>query len=411
MRGISSRIVVGTLALVAVASVPPVAGASGNEAVVDGPARHQASGGWFGVRSALARHGVEVTLSAQADPSANLAGGVRRGAVVRVPLQAALDVDTGALLGWPGGHVHAGVQALRGRHGSDLLVGDAQGFDNVDAASFDQVSEVWIEQRLAGDRLRLKAGKADANADFARVEHGGGFLNSSAGYSPTIQGFPSYPDPAMSVSLKGSPSSWLVLGAGLYDGATREGCHGRTGNRGAGTFFGAPSASFLVAEARLRFAPGGLPGRFTVGAWRHTGSFRRFDGATQRGTAGWYAVAEQRLAQEPGDAAQGLGMFAQLGTADRRLSRIERHFSLGLAATGALPGRDRDVLGVMVSSAVLSAGRTVRGGRLETAIEMYYGVEVRPWLAVQPDVQLILNPGARGASDALVCTLRVGVSF
>ena len=52
---------------------------------------------------------------------------------------------------------------------------------------------MWLERRLLRDRLRLKVGKADANADFAGVFAGGEFLHSSAGYSPTIQGFPSYP--------------------------------------------------------------------------------------------------------------------------------------------------------------------------------------------------------------------------
>ncbi|HET8644607.1 MAG TPA: carbohydrate porin, partial [Vicinamibacteria bacterium] len=136
------------------------------------------------MREALARRGVTLGLTLQGDPSLNLAGGQRQGAAVRWPLQAALDVDTELLLGWRGGHVHAGLQALRGAHGTDLLVGDAQGFNNVDAEAFHQVSEFWLEQRLLGDRVRLKAGKADANADFAHVESAAGFLNSSAGYSP-----------------------------------------------------------------------------------------------------------------------------------------------------------------------------------------------------------------------------------
>jgi hypothetical protein len=96
--------------------------------------------------------------------------------VFRVPLQAALDLDTERLLGWHGGHVHAVLQALEERDATEELVGDRQGFDNVDAERFHQLSELWLEQRLFGGRLRLKIGKADANADFARVEASGGFL-------------------------------------------------------------------------------------------------------------------------------------------------------------------------------------------------------------------------------------------
>ena len=333
---------------------------------------------------------------------------------MRWPLQAALDLDGERLLGWKGGRLHAGVQSLDGRNATELLVGDAQGFNNVDAERFRQVSELWLEQRLLRDRLRFKVGKADANSDFARVEHAGGFLNSSAGYSPTIQGFPTYPDPAMSVSLFADPASWLSLGAGVYDGATHEGCHGRTGNRGLGlgTFFGPPSAFFLVGEAGLRFTLGGRPGRFGFGSWKHTGSFEAFDGTMRRGVAGWYAVLEQRVMREPGDPGQGFDVFVQLATSDAQLSEIQRHVSVGVSATGALPGRDRDLLGLMLSSVDISAScPKVVGARRESAIELYYGVKLRPWLDVKPDVQYILNPGTRGAANALVGTLRVTVSF
>jgi porin len=371
-----------------------------------------ASGSWFGVRDSLARRGVEVTLILQGDPSANLSGGVRQGTAMRMPLQAALDLDLERLVGWRGAQLHAGVHALEGRNASEHLVGDLQGFDNVDSQRFRQVSELWLEQGLLGDRLRLKLGKADANADFARVFASGEFLNSSAGYSPTIQGFPSYPDPAASVSLFASPTGWLSLGAGVYDGATHEECHGRTGNRGLGTLFGAPDAVFAVGELGIRYASGGRPGRLSLGSWRHTGTFEGEGGATRRGTSGFYAVLEQRILQEPGDESQGLDAFAQFGASDGRWSEVEQHASLGLAATGALPGRDRDVLGLMLTSVVASAlCPTASGSRRESVLELYYGVALRPWLTVKPDLQYIRNPGAGAAKDALVGTLRVTLAF
>jgi porin len=344
----------------------------------------------------------------QADPSTNMSGGTRRGATIRVPFQAAFDVDAERLFGWRGGRLHAGVQALEGRNATDELVGDLQGFNNVDSNRFRQLSELWLEQRLFGDRLRVKVGKADANADFARVEASGEFLNSSAGYSPTIQGFPSYPDPAMSVSALASPARWLALGAGLFDGATHEGCHGRTGNRGLSTFLGAPSASFVVGEIGVRHALRGRAGRVSLGAWKHTGSFERFEGGTQRGTSGLYAVVEQRVHQEPVDESQGLSVFVQLGSADARVAEIDQHLALGLSASGPLPGRDRDVVGLMLTSVTLSAHCATPGrSRRESVIELFYGLALRPWLVLKPDLQYILNPGAAGSRAALVATLRV----
>jgi porin len=365
-----------------------------------------------GLRERLAGRGIEVALVVQGDPSTNLSGGLRQGTAVRVPLQAALDIDTERLVGWRGGRIHAGLQALEGRHGTAKLVGDLQGFDNVDSEQFRQLSELWLEQRLWGERLRVKVGKADANADFARVEAGGEFLNSSAGYSPTIQGFPSYPDPAMSVGLFAEPTRWLSLGAAVYDGATHEGCHGRTGNRGLSTFLGAPDALFFAGEVGLRYSLRGRPGRFGAGVWRHTGTFEGFDGTRRRGTSGRYAVLEQRLFRGPGDLGAGVDLFAQLGTSDGRFAEIDRHFSLGLSATGAVPGRPRDTAGAMLTSVTLSPGYASReASRRESVLEVFYGVSLRRWLVVKPDVQYILNPGAAGAKAAFVGTLRVTLAF
>jgi hypothetical protein len=130
------------VARAALAFVAAVSSAEAEQAVLP-----SASGSGFGVRESLARHGVEVTLILQGGPSANLTGGLRQGTAMRVPLQAALDLDTERLVGWRGGRLHAGVQALEGRNASELLVGDPQGFNNVDSQRFRQVSEVWLEQR------------------------------------------------------------------------------------------------------------------------------------------------------------------------------------------------------------------------------------------------------------------------
>jgi carbohydrate-selective porin OprB len=49
--------------------------------------------------------------------------------------------------------------------------------------------------------------------------------------------------------------------------------------------------------------------------------------------------------------------------------------------------------------------------RRESVVELFYGLSLRPWLVVKPDIQYILNPGAGGARHAVVGTLRVTVAF
>ena len=55
-------------------------------------------------------------------------------------------------------------------------------------------------------------------------------------------------------------------------------------------------------------------------------------------------------------------------------------------------------------------GATVE--RHETAIELTYRVQFLPWLALQPDVQYIINPGTDPAlKNALVIGLRFELSW
>jgi carbohydrate-selective porin OprB len=120
----------------------------------------------------------------------------------------------------------------------------------------------------------------------------------------------------------------------LYDGATHEGCHGRTGKRGPSTLWGDPRALFLIGEAGLRRkVRGHLAGRVGAGAWRHTGTFDRFEDGRNDGAGGSYAVLDQFLWREgaSGSGEQGLAAFAQVGWANRQVSEIDRHVGLGAA--------------------------------------------------------------------------------
>jgi porin len=374
-----------------------------------------AAGDWYGVRAALLRRGLSIEIELQPDHSTNLSGGLRRGSVLRRPTSLALSLETEPLLGWRGGRFRVAFQMHGGSDGTEALVGDAQGFDNIDAAPFRQVSELWFEQQLFGGRLRLRLGKLDANGDFAFVEHGSEFLNSSAGVSPTILGFPSYPDPAAGANLFLFPGRSLYAGFGAYDGATHEGCHGRTGNRGPATLWGEPAAMFLAGEVGLRWKLlGRFAGRAGAGAWQHTGAFERFEGGRDEGAAGPYVVLDQALWRERVDPEdeQGLAAFARLGWASRHVSLIDQHVGFGLVWSGAIPGRDRDVLGAMASSArftdVLAETRL---RKREIALEVFYKLQVLAWFGVKSDLQYIANPGAHGARHALVGTVRAQLAF
>ena len=384
----------------------------------------QAGGDLFGLRPWLDTRGMTLEAFLLGDLSRNFRGGITTGReAFRHLFEVAFTVDTERLFGHAGGTLFADFQTQAGRQGSDLLVGDYQGFSNLDADGFTAFYELWYEQLFAGGRLRLKVGKIDANNEFAFVENGVLMLNSSAGFSPTILGLPTYPDPATGAVLFASPADWLYVGGGLFDGATQAGIP--TGTRGPATLFGEPDDLFLVAEAGLRrTVRGGRLRRLGIGVTHHTGTFERVDGSglSEDGATSCYLVLDQRLAnragggraQEADEPGPGLDGFVQVGTTSGRLSPADLHVGTGLVASGYVPGREADHIGLMATWVRFGDAARAEGSIVdayELALELFYQLRLTPWLSLQPDLQYIVHPGGTGQSDALVGTLRLELTL
>jgi porin len=376
------------------------------------------TGNWFGARDALAVAGIDIQASVIMDVSRNFQGGLRTdGSTFRhlFDLNVTLDLET--LIGLQGGTVFADFYNHNGPDSSAVDTGDFQAYSNIDADGRTELAELWYRQDLFDGRVGIKVGKVEANADFAYVEHGGEFIHSSPGFSPTILAFPSYPDPATAVIVFTHLCDWLYANVGLFDGALQEGY--LTGTRGPGTFLGKPADLFAIGEAGLLWElAGGKPGRLGVGGWGHTGTFDRFDGGTDHGTAGWYVVLDQVLTREQPEVEndeQGLAMFAQLAGSDDDVAEADWHVGCGCRYVGLLPTRDDDITGVMASYVHFSDPARAAGvfdEDYELAIEAFHRVQVTPWIALKPDLQYIVNPGGDAdVNDAVVGTLRIEVVF
>jgi len=138
----------------------------------------------------------------------------------RYSLDVLLGFDAQKPLRWKGSSALVRVMHHLGEQGADY-VGDAQGFSNIDSPSKTYLYELWVQQTFCNNRLRFKAGKIDANSEFATVKIAADFLNSSAGYSPTILSFPTYPEPRAGLNVFFQPGDYR-LGAGLLRTAQQE---------------------------------------------------------------------------------------------------------------------------------------------------------------------------------------------
>ena len=205
----------------------------------------------------------------------------------------------------------------------------------------------------------------------------------------------------------------MQLGFGLYDGSYANGV--RTGSLGPRTFFRNAGDLFMIAEIDQSWTVGAgeLPGRFGIGGWYSTNKVNRLDGSRATGTGGPYALFDQTLWRASrGDDHDGraISLFLMYGYADPAILSYDHNLGGGIAWTGPIPGRAEDVLGVGVQIVLFSNAFHPRH-EYEASYEAFYRVQLRPWLAIKPDLQYIANPGGRGTSDALAFTLRFEAHF
>lgn len=250
----------------------------------------------------------------------------------------------------PGG-LQARIELLAKWGHDGLPFPSEQGLSSLDAHDFGGPGEFWLEWSAA-HRVRVKAGRVDANAEFAASEAAAAFVNPSFGLSPALARLPSYPDPAPSLNLfLASGPGVPEVGAGLYR---------------------APGGLWTAVGQLTGAVPGVAALRWSAGV------------ASSLGVAGPGAAAGGAwlIVERPSET--GVAPFVVVaGGGEPGL----RHLATGLSAPLAW-GPD---LRVGVAASSVRDG----GGVREAVAEGFVTLRPVPWLQLQPDLQLRFREGNR----------------
>ena len=406
----------------------------------------------FGYRKDLEDVGVDLGADEIFDALANPIGGRKQGAAFEGRFEIFANINLATLWGWSGTIFHVNAYQIHGHGLSADDVGNLLTVSNIGADPSTRLFGLWLQKSFYDDTLSIRAGQIAADDEFFISQYASLFINSAFGWPSVLginlpSGGPAYPlaTPGVRVKLALSPQ-WVVTSA-VFNGDPAPAGSGDPQMRdGGGTSFRMNGDVFWVSE--LAYSPGGgtapLPGTFKLGGWVHSGLFadQRYDAmgrslavagsgvaALHRGDFGGYFIADQMLWREDVAGSQGLGAFFRIGGAPGDRNLIEFHVDTGLSYTGLIDGRDNDVLGLGISYDQVSDARRaltddLRGvtglglpaSDFESAIELSYQTQVAPWWIVQPDVQVILHPGANlgatvPAKTATVMGVRTAISF
>jgi len=322
------------------------------------------------------------------------------------------------VLGWRGGQAHVHVLNNLGGVPNDGAA-TLQGVNNIEVASQRlRLFEAWVEQQL-GARTSVRLGLYDLNSEFYANDAAGLLIAPAFGVGSEIAATGSngpsiFPSTALAVRIdrqldgKGSYARFALLNAAA----------GTLGDpQGVNLSF--DSGALLIGELGIA----NERGKLGVGGWGYTERHDDIDATDAAGDPvkrrawGVYAIGEVQLRDSEG--VPGIAAFARVGVSDGQTTPFRGGWQAGLLVTRLIPGRADSQLSFGVNQAYLAHGhrrRLAAAGSdsvpAETAFELTYSDRLAPWLSVQPDLQLVVNPaGERGRGVVLVAGLRTTFEF
>jgi len=399
--------------------------------------RSYLTGNWGGLRSKLANNGVQFEAETAHFFQDISGGGVKQTGRYSGVAQIQLKLDSQKMGLWPGGFLFARAEAAFGTPVNPAVGGlspvNSKPVFTLPARDEMVLPHLFITQFLS-EKFLVSLGKLDTTGgdanDFA---HGTGdtkFMNLAFSFNPVAT--LAAPYSALGVALAYLPHKDVVLSFAAFDS------EGRPDTAGFDTLF--EDGTTLSSEARLTIRPFGLAGHQLVGFEWSNGKYNALNQdprtlignillgtplETKKGTWAFYYNFDQYLYTEKGDPKQGFGVFGRAGVADKATNLNHQFYSIGFGGKGTIPTRDNDHWGIGYyyldySDSLTGLIRSRLNLKHEQGGELYYNIEVLPWLHLTPDIQIISTTRRRlgtllslgnKVDTAVVAGFRVKINF
>jgi porin len=375
----------------------------------------------------LADRGATLQVAYQGGALAGLSGGYARGGTYEALLTVSLKLDLRKLVSWNGATFYVSGLDPQGTSLTGRYVHDYNVVNSVDA-SYNSVRlfELWLQQALWDGKFTIRIGQLTTDNDFFNSPNAALYINSIFGtMGPEAHNadLPTYPLASEGVRVHADLTPSLYLQAiSVNDNPGFPATDNHHGVR-----FGFNSTHGVLSYLEAGYTPpqaanATMPGAdYKVGGFYDTQFHPDVATATDsHGTYGFYLMTDQPLYTAPGstaDSPRGVAGFARFSAAPDQRNPVVYYFDAGLNGTGLLPGRPKDVLGAAFSFERLGTDVQLASGapvisHHEHVIELTYLANLTDHLAIQPDIQYIINPGGfYRTPNALVAGVMFNLTF
>jgi len=381
-------------------------------------------GGGNGLRDYLGNYGIDPTLQYKGDFFSNVSGGIKRGNNYLDNLDIRFDIDNEKLMGLKGNKAVISFVNNFGAAPNENLVGSVQGVDNIETSTNTfKLYELWTEQSMLEDKLAVLVGLRDLNAEFAQTDMTGNFIKPTMQLGQSfaqsgLNGPSVFPNTSLAARVKVMPVENTYLSAAVFDGVPGD------PNRPHGTEINLRPRDGLLMVAEAGYTPNApdaesVANKFAVGAWtysKHMDDLVAVDGngdPLQKRMMGAYVLSSYEIYNE---AAKSLGIFLRAGIADGDTAQVDWDYETGMVAHGFIAARPDGEIGAGLSQSHNSNKfMESMGGvadRNEYSLELYYRDQIMRGVALQPDIQYVINPGTdRVTKNATILGARIDINF
>jgi porin len=385
-------------------------------------------GDWGGERTRLEEKGIKFDINDIGDFQADVAGSQTHHATYFGRFRESTDIDFKKLAGFDGEFYETAIWQygpnLSGKYlNVNTLTSSIAGEDSL------RLDQFWYQQGFADNMFKVKLGQLAPVNEFGTTDFFDILFNDELGYAPnalfpTRQPFSPAGKPG--IILWGDLSDvtpGLYVKGGVftaYHNAYSPDAHGF--NYGSDFDYGAVGSFELGYEEQKTVYNG------TYKAGVNFNGLNIYSnpatGQTYDGDYTAYALA-QKTVYHPTDVngkletKKGLDLLLEFVTAPGDRNALQDEVTLGSHYTGLIPGRDEDKVGFgFIYSkngyAASDAYQALNGRSLggEATVELDYQYNPSPWLSIQPDTQVIIDPGGDSTrSPIVVMGLRTIVRF
>jgi porin len=375
----------------------------------------------------------------------NFSGGSARRTIWESLLRAGINIDLEKAAGIKGLTASASGLYPQGSGLTGEAVHDYNTLSNIDAYDSLRLYEAWMQQELADGKISVRLGQILADAEFFSSEYGALFINSSFGAIPLISknlNAPIFPVAAPGLRLRVTPHQSFYAEAAVFSGDVGEPSTNNKHNTRL-TFHSsdgvlvfvetgfktnpkkegpalptipdeAPDSKQPSTDSRLPT----LSGTYKLGAFFDSSSFSDSAGGfPHHGDYSIYFIADQELWHPAANGDRSVAIFTRVGAAPADRNEVTFYSDTGLNFKGLLASREKDTFGLGLSYTQLSHDLVGKSGdhiasHHEAVLELTYQAAFGDHVSVQPDLQVIFNPGAVTPDPtAVVAGVRLNFEF